>query len=192
MMMVEELARHWWVIALRGVVAILFGILAIVWPGITLAVLILLFGAYALVDGILGIVAAFRGDSSHRVLLLVEGIVGVLAGLVAFFWPGLTALVLLYIIAFWAIVTGVLEIVQAVRLRQVISNEIALIIGGILSVLFGIVLLVAPGTGALAVVLIIGVYAIIFGLALLGLAWRLREHSRGGSSVRPYGGTAPA
>jgi uncharacterized membrane protein HdeD (DUF308 family) len=116
----------------------------------------------------------------------------VLAGLAAFFWPGLTALVLLYIIAFWAIVTGVLEIVEAVRLRRVITNEVALIVGGVLSVLFGIVLLVAPGTGALAVVFIIGVYAIIFGITMLGLAWRLREHSRAAASAHAYGGTAPA
>jgi uncharacterized membrane protein HdeD (DUF308 family) len=192
MLLVNELARHWWVIGLRGVAAIIFGILAFVWPGITLAVLVLLFGAYALVDGILDIIVGFRGDASHRVMLLVEGIVGVLAGLAAFAWPGLTALVLLYIIAFWAIVTGVLEIVQAIRLRQAISNEFALIIGGVLPVLFGIVLLAAPGTGALAVIFIIGAYAIVFGVALLGLAWRLRSHNRAAANMRSYGGTAPA
>jgi uncharacterized membrane protein HdeD (DUF308 family) len=192
MILVDELARHWWVIGLRGVLAIVFGILAFAWPGLTLSVLVVLFGAYAFVDGILDIVVALRGDASHRLMLLIEGIVGVLAGLGAFFWPGLTALVLLYIIAFWAIVTGVLEIVEAVRLRRVINNEWALIIGGVLSVLFGIVLLAAPGAGALAVVFIIGVYAVIFGIALLGLAWRLREHNRGGAGARPYGGTIPA
>jgi uncharacterized membrane protein HdeD (DUF308 family) len=192
MITVDDLARHWWVVGLRGLAAIVFGILAIALPGVTLAVLILLFGAYALIDGILDIFHAFRGGASHRILLLVEGIVGVLAGLAAFFWPGLTALVLLYIIAFWAIVTGVLEIIEAIRLRRVISNEWALIIGGILSVLFGILLVAMPGTGALALVLIIGVYAIIFGIALLGLAWRLRAHSHGATSAPPYGGTVPA
>jgi uncharacterized membrane protein HdeD (DUF308 family) len=192
MITVDDLARHWWVVGLRGLAAIVFGILAIALPGMTLAVLILLFGAYALIDGILDIFHAFRGGASHRILLLVEGIVGVLAGLAAFFWPGLTALVLLYIIAFWAIVTGVLEIIEAIRLRRVISNEWALIIGGILSVLFGILLVAMPGTGALALVLIIGVYAIIFGIALLGLAWRLRAHSHGATSAPPYGGTVPA
>jgi uncharacterized membrane protein HdeD (DUF308 family) len=191
-MVVDELARHWWVIALRGLAAVLFGILAFVWPGMTLAVLVLLFGAYALVDGILGILAAFRGDTQHRWALALEGVVSVLAGLAAFAWPGLTALVLLYIIAFWAIATGVLEIVAAVRLRRALSNEVGLIIGGVLSVLFGIVLLVAPGAGALAVVFLIGAYAIVFGLALLGVAWRLREHHRrlaGGASM---GGRAAA
>jgi uncharacterized membrane protein HdeD (DUF308 family) len=191
MITVNDLARHWWLVGLRGLAAIVFGILAFVWPGMTLAVLVLLFGAYALVDGILDIIVGIRGDAPHRIVLLVEGIVGVLAGLGAFLWPGLTALVLLYIIAFWAIVTGVLEIVEAIRLRRAISNEFGLIIGGILSVLFGIVLLAAPGAGALAVVFIIGVYAVVFGIALLGLAWRLREHNAA-ASTRPYGGVAQA
>jgi uncharacterized membrane protein HdeD (DUF308 family) len=189
MLLVDELARHWWVIALRGLVAVLFGILAFAWPGLTLAVLVLLFGAYALVDGILGVVAALRGDAQHRLAMLLEGIVSILAGLAAFVWPGLTALVLLYIIAFWAILTGVLEIVAAVRLRRVIQNEWGLLIGGALSVLFGLVLVVAPGAGALAVVWIIGSYAVVFGITLLALAWRLREHAQrlGGAqtSARP-------
>src|SRR5438128_5176037 len=147
-MIADELARYWWVIGLRGLAAVLFGILAFVWPGMTLAVLVLLFGAYALVDGILTLLAGFRGDAQHRIAMVIEGVVSILAGLAAFVWPGLTALVLLYIIAFWAIVTGVLEIFAAVRLRRAISNEFGLIIGGILSVLFGIVLLVSPGVGA--------------------------------------------
>ena len=176
MIVVDQLARHWWVIGLRGLAAILFGVLAFVWPGMTLAVLVLLFGAYALVDGVLTLIAAFRGGVQHRIVMLVEGVVSVLAGLAAFVWPGLTALVLLYIIAFWAIVTGVLEIVAAIRVRRAISNELGLVIGGVLSVVFGVVLLIAPGTGALAVVFLIGAYAVVFGIALLGLAWRLREH----------------
>ena len=192
MTMVDELARHWWVMALRGLVAIVFGILAFVWPGMTLAVLVVLFGAYALVDGVLDIIVAFRGEAAHRMMLLVEGIVGVLAGLAAFVWPGLTALVLLYIIALWAIVTGVLEIVAAIRLRRAIRNELGMIIGGVLSVLFGLVLLAAPGAGALAVVFIIGVYAVVFGIALLGVAWRLREHHLAGAGAQSYGGAAPA
>ncbi|MDQ6669799.1 MAG: HdeD family acid-resistance protein [Chloroflexota bacterium] len=176
MFVVDELARHWWVIALRGVAAVLFGLLAFVWPGMTLSVLVLLFGAYALVDGILGIVAAFRGDAEHRLAQVTEGIIGVLAGLAAFVWPGLTALVLLYIIAFWAILTGVLEVVAAVRLRSVLNNELGLIVGGVLSMLFGIVLVVAPGAGALAVAWLIGAYAVVFGFTLLALSWRLRSH----------------
>ena len=163
MTLVDDLARHWWVIALRGVAAVLFGVLAFVWPGMTLAVLVLLFGAYALVDGVLAIVVAVRGGTDHRLAMGLEGVVSVLAGLAAFVFPGLTALVLLYIIAFWAILTGVLEVVAAIRLRRAITNEWGLIIGGVLSVLFGIVLIAAPGTGALAVVLLIGAYAVLFG-----------------------------
>jgi len=178
MTLVDDLARHWWVIALRGVAAVLFGVLAFVWPGITLAVLVLLFGAYALVDGVLGIVVAVRGGTDHRLAMGLEGVVGVLAGLAAFVYPGLTALVLLYIIAFWAILTGVLEVVAAVRLRRVITNEWGLIIGGVLSVLFGIVLIAAPGAGALAVVFLIGAYAVLFGVALLILSWGLRSHEQ--------------
>jgi uncharacterized membrane protein HdeD (DUF308 family) len=183
---VNDLARQWWVIGLRGLAAVLFGILAFAVPGITLAVLVLLFGAYALVDGILGVIAAVRGETQHRIALLLEGIVSVLAGLAAFALPGVTALVLLYIIAFWAIVTGVLEIIAALRIRQAISNELGLIIGGVLSIVFGIVLIVAPGAGALAVIFLIGAYAIIFGISLLVFAWRLREHHQtatGGSTI---------
>jgi len=187
---VDQLARHWWVIGLRGLAAILFGVLAFVWPGMTLAVLVLLFGAYALVDGVLTLLAAFRGGVQHRIVMLVEGVVSVLAGLAAFVWPGLTALVLLYIIAFWAIVTGVLEIVAAIRVRRAISNELGLVIGGVLSVVFGVVLLIAPGAGALAVIFLIGAYAVVFGIALLGLAWRLREHHQTAIGGVPLGGPA--
>ena len=190
MIVVDQLARHWWVIGLRGLAAILFGVLAFVWPGMTLAVLVLLFGAYALVDGVLTLVAAFRGGVQHRIVMVVEGVVSVLAGLAAFVWPGLTALVLLYIIAFWAIVTGVLEIVAAIRVRRAISNELGLVIGGVLSVVFGVVLLIAPGAGALAVIFLIGAYAVVFGIALLGLAWRLREHHQTAIGRAPLGGPA--
>ena len=179
MTLVDDLARHWWVIALRGLAAVLFGVLAFVWPGMTLAVLVLLFGAYALVDGILAIMVAVRGGTDHRLIMGLEGVVGVLAGLATFVFPGLTALVLLYIIAFWAVLTGVLEVVAAVRLRRAITNEWGLIVGGVLSVLFGIVLIVAPGAGALAVVFVIGAYAVLFGITLLMLSWRLRSHAQG-------------
>jgi uncharacterized membrane protein HdeD (DUF308 family) len=177
MTLVDDLARHWWVIALRGLAAVLFGVLAFAWPGMTLAVLVLLFGAYALIDGILAVAVAARGGTDHRWVLGLEGVVGVLAGLATFAFPGLTALVLLYIIAFWAILTGVLEVTAAVRLRRAITNEWGLIIGGVLSVVFGIVLIAAPGAGALAVVFLIGAYAVLFGVTLLTLSWRLRSHA---------------
>ena len=172
---IGELPRHWWVVALRGLAAIVFGILAFIWPGLTLAVLVLLFGAYAIVDGVLALYAAVRSGGKHIWAPLLEGIVGIGAGLVAFFLPGLTALALLFVIATWAILTGVLEVITAVRLRQVIEHEWATIFSGILSVIFGIVLVAQPGAGALAVVWLIGIYSVIFGVAMLVLAWRLRQ-----------------
>lgn len=186
-MLIDQLARHWWVMALRGLAAVLFGILAFVWPGMTLAVLVLFFGAYALLDGILGIAAALRGEADHRWAMLAEGVIGVLAGIATFAWPGLTALVLLYIIAGWAILTGLLEILAAVRLRRVIDNEWALIVGGVLSVLFGVLLVVSPGAGALTVVWLIGTYAIIFGVTLLIVSWRLRGVAGDVASARGSG-----
>src|SRR5919198_5208261 len=185
MLLVDELARHWWVLTLRGLVAVLFGLLAFAWPGMTLVVLIVLFGAYAVVDGVLGIVAALRGDTDHRLAMLLEGLVSVAAGLVAFVWPGLTALVLAYIIAFWAILTGVLEIVIAVRLRRVIQNEWALLVGGALSVLSGVVVAAAPGAGAVALVWLIAAYAVVFGVALIAVSWQLRSHAQRLASAQP-------
>jgi len=137
-------------------------------------VLVLLFGAYAIVDGVLALYAAARSGGQNVWAPLLEGVLGIIAGIVAFVWPGLTALTLVYIIAAWAIVTGVLELIAAVRLRNVISNEWTLGFAGVLSVVFGVLLFAQPGAGALAVVWIIGVYAVIFGIALLALAWRLR------------------
>ena len=173
------LSRNWWAIALRGVAAIIFGLLTFVMPGITLAVLVLLFGAYAIVDGIFTLVAVARGQAVARAeprwVLVLEGVVSIAAGLVAFLWPGLTALALVYLIAAWAIVTGVLEIVAAVRLRRQIDNEWWLGLSGALSVVFGVLLMAAPGAGALAMVFWIGAYAILFGALLVGLAFRLRS-----------------
>ncbi len=175
-LMVRAVARYWWVVALRGLAALAFGLLALFSPAMTLAVLVLFFGAYALADGVLAIWTALRGETEHRLPMALNGVVGVLAGLAAFVWPGMTAIVLLYIIAFWAIVTGVLQVLAAVRLRRVISNEWAMALSGALSILFGVVLVASPGAGALAVVLVIGAYAVLFGLMLLMLSWRLRSH----------------
>ena len=167
------LARNWWAIALRGLAAVLFGLLTIFIPGVTLVTLVLLFGAYALVDGVFNVVAAFR-SASHHWALLIEGLIGILAGIVTFAWPAMTAIALLYLIAFWAILTGIFEIAAGIRLRNVVANEWALILMGALSLLFGAFILFAPGAGALAIVLWIGVYALIFGIFVLVLAFRLR------------------
>ncbi|HEV2458713.1 MAG TPA: HdeD family acid-resistance protein [Ktedonobacterales bacterium] len=171
------LARHWWVVALRGLAAVVFGILALVWPRGALIVLIALFGAYALVDGVLAVFLAFQGRENNRNWgwLLIEGIAGILIGIITFRWPGVTAVVLLAFIAVWAIITGAMEIFEAIELRRTINNEWLLILGGAASVIFGLLLILFPVGGALAVVWLIGIYAIIFGGLLLGLAWRLRS-----------------
>jgi uncharacterized membrane protein HdeD (DUF308 family) len=176
-------SRHWWAFALRGVAAILFGILAFVWPGLTLAALVLLWGAYALVDGILALVSAVRTHDDHRWGLVLEGVVGIGAGIATFAWPGLTALVLVYIIAAWALLTGAGELIAAFRLRRVIENEWVLVLTGIASVLFGIILFVAPGAGALALIWLIAAYAILFGILLVALSLRLRDRGQRAPAV---------
>lgn len=164
----------------------MFGLAAFFLPGITLTVLILLFGAFALVDGVFAIVAAVRTRRRNERwwLLLAEGVLGVLAGIVAFIWPGLTALALLYLVAAWAIITGILEIVAAIRLRQEIVGEWALILSGVLSVIFGVLLAVLPGVGILALLWLIGAYAVAFGVLLIILAFRVRNEleSEGGET----------
>jgi uncharacterized membrane protein HdeD (DUF308 family) len=190
--MLETLIRYWWVVVLRGVVAVLFGLMALIWPGITLFVLVVLFGAYALVDGLFALgTAAFGGDraaAGRRGWLIVEGIAGILIGILTFVWPGITTLVLLWLIAAWALLTGVLEIVAAVRLRREIQGEWLLALSGALSVLFGILLAVWPAAGALTVVLLIGGFAVVFGVVLVVLGLRLRRlqrHVTGAARHRP-------
>lgn len=173
--MLHSLARNWWALALRGLVAVLFGLLTFFLPAITLVTLVLLFGAYALVDGIFNVIAFFR-VASHHWAFLIEGVIGIIAGILTFAWPGITAIVLLYLIAFWAIFTGVFEIVAGIRLRKAITNEWLLVVMGVFSLLFGVLILFAPIIGALAIVLWIGAYALVFGVFLLALAFRLRGH----------------
>ena len=175
--MIAVFASNWWSLALRGLIALLFGVLAFIWPGISLTALVFLFGAYALVDGLFTIVASLNAPAGYKRwwALLLEGIFSIAAGVLSFFWPGITALVLLYLIAAWAIVTGIFEIAAAIRLRKEITGEWLLALSGILSVLFGLMLVAWPGTGALAVVWLIGAYAVVFGGLLLALAFRLRK-----------------
>lgn len=177
-LVLHSLAKNWWLLLLRGLVSIAFGVLAIAWPGITILSLIILYGAFALVDGLFAVFAAiFGGGVASRWWLAVVGIVGVLAGLVAFAWPGLTAVALLMLIAAWAIVSGIFEIVGAIRLRKEIDNEWMLILHGVISVLFGVFVWLQPGEGALAIIWVIGAYAIIAGIILSVLAFRLRSHA---------------
>jgi uncharacterized membrane protein HdeD (DUF308 family) len=176
----EALAGNWWAVTIRGVAAILFGVLTFVMPIVTLATLVLLFGAYAIVDGVFMLVSVFRGREGDRSrwVMVLEGIVSIAAGIVAFAWPGLTAVAVVYVIAAWSLVTGILEIAAAIRLRREIRGEVWLGLSGVLSIVFAAVLMVAPGVGALAVVLWIGAYAIVFGALLVGLSLRLRREQR--------------
>jgi uncharacterized membrane protein HdeD (DUF308 family) len=171
------LSRNWWALALRGIAAIVFGVLAFALPGITLVTLILLLAAYMFVDGVFAIIAAVRaaGHESRWWLLLIEGVLGVLAGIAAFVVPGLTAFVLLYFVAAWAVITGALRIVEAVRLRREIEGEWAMILGGALSVIFGLLLAALPGVGILSLLWLVGAYAVALGIVLLVLAFRVRN-----------------
>jgi uncharacterized membrane protein HdeD (DUF308 family) len=172
------LAKNWWLVLLRGIAAIVFGLLAFAWPGLTLLTLVLFYGAFALVDGVLAVIAAIKGGTpAPRWWLAIVGIAGIVAGALTFLWPGITALVLLFFIAGWAIAIGIFEIVGAIKLRKEIDNEWLLIAGGVLSVLFGIAVLIMPGAGALAVVWMIGIYAIIYGVILVMFALRLRKEA---------------
>lgn len=177
----DVLARNWGFVALRGVVALLFGVATLYNPALTLVVLVFLFGAYSFIDGIFSVVTAIanRGGQPYRIALLLGGIVGIAIGAVTYFTPNVTALALLFLIAAWAIVTGIAQIVAAIRLRKMISGEWLLALAGVLSVLFGVFLAAAPGAGALAVTLWIGAYAILFGILLIALAFRLRSWQHG-------------
>ena len=174
--MLAALGRNWWVLVVQGVAAVLFGLAALSWPGLTLGVLIALFGAYAIVDGVLALFAMFRdaGSGAPRWVLLVRAVTGIVAGLAAFAWPGLTALLLVYVIAARAVVAGLFEVIGAFMLRKEIQGEWLMIAGGALSILFGLWLFGAPGAGALALAWTIGLFAIVIGAVLIALGFRLR------------------
>ncbi|HMA06386.1 MAG TPA: DUF308 domain-containing protein [Ramlibacter sp.] len=178
------LSRNWWVLLLRGLAAIAFGVLAWLQPGVSLAVLILLFGAYAMADGILGVWTAIAGfdENDHWGVLLLGGLVSVGVGVLTFLVPGITALALLFYIAAWAIAKGVLEIVAAIRLRKELEGEWLLILGGLASVLFGVFLMAQPGRGAVALIWLIATYAVVFGILLVLLAFKVRTF--GGRATR--------
>ena len=174
--MFAPLARNWWLVALRGLAGMLLGIAAFVWPGLTLAVLVLLVGAYALVDGVFALIAGIgmRHQLDRWWLIVLEGVAGIVLGVLTFVSPGTTVLVLLTFIAAWAIITGVFEIATALRLRQAIDNEWRLILSGVISVIYGVLLVIYPGAGALALVWLTVAYALLFGALTLALAFRLR------------------
>jgi uncharacterized membrane protein HdeD (DUF308 family) len=175
-----RLAEHWWLVLLRGLAAIAFGAIAFFWPGITLVALTYVFGAYALIDGVIALWAALTasGDTGPRWWLGLSGLVSILAGIVAFVDTAMTAMVLLILIAVWAIVIGVLQLYSAIRLWNVIENAWWLILSGLIAVAFGAVLLAWPSTGALAVIWTIAWYSVFFGCMLVGLAFELRRFKR--------------
>lgn len=175
--MVDTFRLNWWLLALRGLVAVLFGVLAFVWPGATLITLVWLFGAFALVNGLLSLILAAKAPKGYPRIgsLILGGLLGILAGLLTFVMPGITALGLLMLIAAWAIVTGIMEVVAAIRLRKIIANEWLLILAGIASVAFGVILFLQPAAGALALIWWIGAWALVFGILLIVLAFRMRN-----------------
>lgn len=168
--------KNWWVLLLRGIAAMLFGFLAITRPGITLAVLVLLFGCYALFDGFCALIAAFSGwrHRDDRWLLLLEGLIGIGAGFATLTAPALSAVALVFFIAVWALATGVLKIVQAIRLRKEISGEFWMALSGIASVAFAFLVMMRPAAGALAMAWVIGWYALFAGVMLAILSFKLR------------------
>jgi uncharacterized membrane protein HdeD (DUF308 family) len=173
--MLEQFTQNWWLYAVRGVAAVIFGILALIWPEQTLQALVLLFGAFALVDGIFALIAgiALRRYFERWWAVMLEGVAGIALGLLTFFWPNITALALVYLIAAWALITGIFEIVAAIQLRRVITGEWMMILGGLLSILFGILLFVFPAAGAISIVWVIGIYALVFGISEVIFAFRL-------------------
>jgi uncharacterized membrane protein HdeD (DUF308 family) len=185
--MLTFLAHHWRILVLRGVLAIAFGVLTFVAPASSLFALVMLFGAYATVDGIFNVVGFFRAPSGQRrwVPFIFEGLAGIGAGVVTFLWPSITALVLVAVIAVWAIITGVAAVVAAVRLRQQIEGEWLLGLNGVLSIGLGILMLLFPGPGALALILWVGAYALLSGVLYLVLGLRLRSRARGADQPIP-------
>ncbi len=177
--MLGVLVRNWWVLVLQGAIAIIFGILALVWPGLTLVTLVMLFGAYTLVNGVFTLVSGFVSMGAHGRrdrwwAVLIQGAVGVLAGLFILFRPGTSTLILIYLIAAWQLVTGVIEILAAIELRRIVTGEWLLILSGIASILFGVLLIAIPEAGLLGLAWLIGVCAIALGLLFVVVGFRLR------------------
>lgn len=188
----SALAARWWVPLVRGIAAILFGVIAIVWPSISTLALVLLWGAFAFADGVFGLMLAANAGTEGRRWgwLFFEGLLSIGAGAIAFIWPGMTAFALLLVIAFRSVFAGIAQIVAAIELRRVIPGEWLLVLSGVLSLAFGVLMTIFPLAGILAVVTIIGVYAIAFGWVLVSLGLRL--HRLGTSGHHPVVGGKPS
>jgi uncharacterized membrane protein HdeD (DUF308 family) len=181
------LAGNWWTFVLRGIVAILFGLLCFILPGMALLTLVFMFGFYAIVDGVFAMIAAFHWANApthrHWWVLLLSGFCSIIAGGIALFMPGLTAIALLYLISAWAIVSGVFALIAAIRLRQQIRGEWVYVVSGLLSVIFGALVALFPGAGALALIIWIGAYAVVLGVLLITLGVKLRQWVRHASDA---------
>lgn len=176
----QRLASNWPAIALRGVAAVVFGLFLLFWPAPTLLTLIYIFGIFVLVEGIAAVVAGVRQPQGVSWALVVLGLIGIGAGIATFVWPGITGLILLYVIGFWAIASGVVQIYEGIRLRRSISNEWLLIATGVVSVIFGLIVVITPSTGALALAYFIGFFGLIYGVLQIALALRLRAVEEAG------------
>lgn len=177
--LLNSLGRLWWLVLLRGIAAIVFGVLALAWPGVTLLTLALFWGAYAFVDGVTALWSGWQAKDGGKPWwqVVLVGVLGIAAGIFTFVSPGITAIALLMLIAAWAVIAGVFQIMAAIRLRKEIANEWLLILSGLLSVAFGGLMIVNPGAGAMAVLWLIAAFAIAFGVLLVGLAFRLKKHA---------------
>jgi uncharacterized membrane protein HdeD (DUF308 family) len=178
--MFDLMTRYWWVLVLRGILAVLLGVLAFGWPGLTIEAFIVYFGAYALVDGVFSIfnAVAGRGEDDDWWIMLLGGVAGVVVGIVAFRAPGIAAAALLLYVAAWALAKGVLEIVAAIRLRKVIEGEIWLALAGLASIVFAFLLMAYPLAGALSLLWVVATYAIVFGVLMIVLGFRVRSGRR--------------
>lgn len=178
--MLTSFKRLWWVFLLRAIVAIVFGILAIVFPGLTILTLATLFGVYSLFDGISSVVVSFssRLQDSQWWVHLIEGIVGVIVGILVLTYPDIAALALIFMIAAWAVITGIIEVIAAIHLRKEIENELWLGLGGLISIVFGVIIFRFPMAGVQAIGVVVGIYAIVFGAIFGMLAFRIRNYTK--------------
>ncbi len=178
------LTRNWTAIAVRGGAAVVFGLAFLFWPAPTLLTLVSIFGIFVLVEGLVALVSGLRrpAEAGRSRGLIALGIIGIIAGIATLIWPGITGLVLIYLIGFWAIAAGVVEIIDGIGLRRVMQNEWLLIATGIVSLFFGLIVVISPGAGALAITAFIGFFALIYGVLQLLLAFRLRALQQGGQA----------
>ena len=186
---INKLAKNWGLFILRGIIAIIFGILVVAWPIGSIFTLVIFFGVFALVDGIFLIIfgAIHKSSWGNRAWLIFSGVVGIAAGVVTFAWPALTAVGLLIVIAFWAVITGIAEVVYAFVLHTNAANKVLLALGGVFSIIFGIFLFVRPALGALAVVWLIGLFAVMAGMYHIGFGINLKalEHKTAAKTDTP-------